>query len=67
MATLTILPQPTAQKIRIEVDKEQWERISASLGFFNKEFLESLERADREVAQGKAKRLRSLRDLRRRA
>jgi len=65
MATLTIEQKPSSQKIRIEIDRVQFERLASSLGLFNKEFLESLEHAEREIAQRKTKPLRSLRDLRR--
>lgn len=64
-ATLTISPPSSSKKLRIEIDVEQWERIASSLGLFRKEFLESLDRAEREIAQGKGRRLKSLRDLRR--
>jgi len=66
MATLTIEQKPSPQKIRIEIDRVQFERLASSLGLFKKGFLESLERAEREMARGKTRPLRSLRDLRRR-
>lgn len=69
MATLniTIRPRQTrSRKLVVELDADRFERLAANLGLFNPAFLASLERAEREVAQGKARRLRSLRDLRRR-
>ncbi|MEK9166423.1 MAG: hypothetical protein AAB846_01685 [Patescibacteria group bacterium] len=65
MATLTIEQKPSSRKIKVEIDREQFERLASSSGLFNKAFLESLERAEKEVARGKIKHLRSLRDLRR--
>ena len=65
MATLTVEQKPSSRKIKVEIDRGQFERLASSLGLFDEKFLESLERAEREVAQGKIKPLRSLRDLRR--
>ena len=69
MATLNVTIRPRqlrSRKLIVELDADRFERLAANLGFFSKEFLASLERAEREVRQGKARRLRSLRDLRRR-
>lgn len=49
----------------VEIDRDRLERLAADLGFFRPEFLKSLERAEREVAQRKTRRLQSLRSLRR--
>ena len=60
--------KPTArhtQKVLVELDRIQFERLAANLGLFRKEFLESLDRAEKEITQGKIKQLRSLRSLRR--
>jgi hypothetical protein len=63
---LTIRPhQARSRKFIVELDADRFERLAAGLGLFNRQFLASLERAEREIAQGKARRLRSLRDLRR--
>ena len=66
--TLTIKPSTHThrgqKKISIEIDAAQFERMAANFGFFNTDFLESIGRAEREVAHGDIKRLRSLRDLR---
>lgn len=68
MASSTLIitsPSRRQKKIRIEIDAAQFERLVASLGLFNNEFLQSLNRAEREVAHGRIKKLRSLKDLRR--
>ena len=49
----------------MELDAERFERLAAGLGFFNFEFVASIDRAEEEIAQKKTKRLRSLKDLRR--
>lgn len=65
-STLTITsPAARQKKIRIEIDAAQFERLAASLGLFSCEFLQSLDRAECEVTQGRIKKLRSLKDLRR--
>lgn len=61
---LTInIPAKRSQKVRIEMDVEQFERLAADLGLFQKEFLESIARAENEIAAGETRRLRSLHDL----
>lgn len=64
MVTLTIGKKNASHKVKIEVNSEQFERLASSLGFFGTDFLNSLQRAEHEIAHGKLKHLRSLRDLR---
>jgi len=65
MSTLAIKIQPkTARRMLVEIDADKFERLAAGLGLFREEFLESLNRAEKEVAQGKLKRLKDLQDLR---
>ena len=65
--TITIRPSPSRTKrVLVELDAERFERLAADLGFLRKEFLESVERAEEDIARGKIRRLRSLHDLRRR-
>jgi len=64
--TLTIRPSTKRkEKIRVELDAERFERLAAGLGFFNAEFVASVDRAEGEIAERKTKRLRGLKDLRR--
>lgn len=68
MATLNVTIRPRQARSRtvtVELDADRFERLAADLGLFNRAFLASLERSEREVTLGKARRLRSLRDLRR--
>ncbi len=64
MATITLLDSPTAKKIRVEIDADKLERLAASLGFFNPDFVESLERAEKDYKAGRVRRVRSLKGLR---
>ena len=64
--TLTIRPIiKRREKIRVELDAERFERLAAGLGFFASDFVASVDRAEEEIAGKKAKRLRSLKNLRR--
>ena len=69
MNALILTIQPTIikrkEKIRVELDAERFERLAAGLGFFSSAFVASVDRAEEEIAEGKTKRLRSLKDLRR--
>ena len=52
------------KKTIIEFDADKFERLAAAFGFFNPEFLKSLDRPEKDIKAGRAKRLRSLKDLR---
>jgi hypothetical protein len=62
--TITVERKPKSQRVIVEIDAEKLERLSATLGLFNQDLLKSLSRSERDIALGKTKRLRSLRDLR---
>ena len=64
MATLTIEKKPRSDKYLVEIDTQDWERISRDLKMYNPKFLKSIEQSEREIILGKTRRLRSLRDLR---
>jgi len=66
MATITIERKPKSKRIIVEIDADKLERLAASLGLFSSSFLDSMSRSEEEIALGKTKRLRKLRDLRRR-
>ncbi len=68
MATLNVTIRPRqirSRKLIVELDADRFERLAAGLGLFSREFLASIERAEREITLGKARRLHSLRNLRR--
>ena len=66
MATITVVRKPKSKRIIVEIDADKLERLAASLGLFSSSFLDSISRSEREIALGKTKRLRNLRELRRR-
>ena len=63
--TLTVktVPRRGEQKVLVELDAERFERLAAGLGFFRSEFVVSIDRAEREITEGKIKRLRGLKYL----
>ena len=50
-------------KFLIELDAEKFERLAAGFGFFNPDFLESLNRAEKNYSTGKIKKIGSLKEL----
>jgi hypothetical protein len=65
MATITVERKPKSKRIIVEIDADKLERLAASLGLFSSSFLDSMARSEKEIALGKTKRLRNLRELRR--
>lgn len=66
MNTLNITIKPLAarpKKIQIEMDVSRFERMAMTLGFFNQEFLESLDRAESDYKAGRVKKIKSLKSL----
>jgi len=66
MAANTVGRKPHSRRIVVEIDADKLERLAASLGLLSPSFLDSISRSEEEIALGKTKRLRSLRELRRR-
>ena len=67
MTSLTITIKPRInhpRKILVEMDVEKFERLAASLGLFNPEFLKSLERAEKDYKTGRVKKIKALKELR---
>lgn len=64
MATITLATKPKSKRIIVEIDADGLERLAASLGLLSRSFLDSISRSEEEIALGKTKRLRSLRELR---
>lgn len=57
--------KPKSKRTVLEIDAEKLQRLAASLGLFSSSFLESVSRSEKEIALGKTRRPRSLRELRR--
>ncbi len=52
------------KKILIEMDANRFERLAANLGFFNSDFLKSLDRAEKDYKTRRIKKIESLKELR---
>ena len=64
---LTLVPRSRLRgrrTLRIELDADKLERLAGSVGLFNPDFLESLERAEADVRAGRVRRISSLKKLR---
>jgi len=61
---ITIRPQINHRKFLIEMDVEKFEKLAALLGFFNSEFLKSIDQAEKNWKEGKVKKIKSLKELR---
>ncbi len=56
--------QGTARDVLVKINADQFERLAATFGFFNPEFLKSLQRAEKDIKQGRTRKIKSLKDLR---
>ena len=62
---ITIKSKPNrARKILVEIDADKLERLAASLGFFNPQFLQSLDKAEKDYKVGRFKKIKYLKELR---
>ncbi|HEY4483141.1 MAG: hypothetical protein A3I39_02635 [Candidatus Yanofskybacteria bacterium RIFCSPLOWO2_02_FULL_47_9b] len=61
---ITIKPSVRKGKFVVEMDANRLEKLASMFGMYNPDFLDSLERAERDVKAGRVYKLRSLRDLR---
>lgn len=64
MLTIKIQRHKKQKKIFIELDADKFERIAGDLGLFNKDFLESMDRSERDYKSGRIREVASLKELR---
>ena len=65
MASIQLnLKSSNDSKLLIELDANKFERLLADFGYFNDDFLKSVDQAEKEVKSGKTKKLRSLKSVR---
>jgi hypothetical protein len=65
MSSLELTIKKRNHRVLIEMDADQFEKLAANFGFFSKEFLSSLERAEKDVKAGRIRKVQSLKQLRR--
>lgn len=65
MANPTItIEKSSSSKFHIEIDINRFERLADALGLYNPEFLESLERSEKDYREGRCRKISSLKELR---
>ena len=52
------------RKVLVEIDANRLERLAANLGFFGQDFLNSLDKAEKDYSAGRTRKVRSLKNLR---
>ena len=52
------------KKILIEMDATKFEKLASNFGFFNPDFVKSLDNAEKDYKAGRTKKIKSLRELR---
>jgi hypothetical protein len=65
MSSLELTIKKRNHRVLVEMDADQFEKLAANFGFFSKEFLSSLERAEKDVKAGRIRKVQSLKQLRR--
>ncbi len=66
MASLELTIKKRNHRVLIEMDADRFEKLAADFGFFSKDFLRSLEQAEKDVKAGRVRKIQSLKDLRQR-
>ena len=64
MSTLELTITKRKNRVLVEMDAARFEKLAADFGFFSKDFLRSLVRAEKDVKAGRVRRIKSLRELR---
>ena len=65
MSSLELTIKKRNHHVLVEMDADRFEKLAADFGFFSKEFLKSLERAEKDVKAGRIRKIQSLKHLRR--
>ena len=65
MSSLELTIKKRNHRVLVEMDADQFEKLAANFGFFSKEFLSSLERAEKDVKAGRIRKVQSLKQIRR--
>ena len=61
--TITQKKKAGKSTFMVEFDADRFERVAAALGMFSDEFLESVDRAEKDIKAGRVHKLNSLKDL----
>ena len=67
MSTLAVTLHQSASsratRATVEVDLEKMRQLADTLGFYHPQFLEDIEQAEKEITQGKTRRIHSSQDI----
>ncbi len=65
MASLEFtIKQKSPKKVTVEFDADKFEKLAALFGMFNPEFLKELEESEKDFKEGRFRKIKSLKDLR---
>ena len=64
MLSVAVKKQNKGRKILIEMDAKRLEKLASLFGFFNPEFIKSLQRAEKDFKSKRIKKVSSLSQLR---
>ncbi len=64
MADVDIQVSSAKKEYVVTLDANRFERLAATFGFFNPDFLKSLNQAERDIKKGKVREISSLKELR---
>jgi len=64
MSSIEVTIKKRNNRVLVEMDADRFEKLAANFGFFSKEFLNSLERAEKDVKAGRIRKVQSLKQLR---
>lgn len=56
--------QKSPKKVTIEFDADKFEKLAALFGLFNPEFLKELDESEKDYKEGRFRKIKSLKDLR---
>ncbi|OGY99809.1 MAG: hypothetical protein A2945_02325 [Candidatus Liptonbacteria bacterium RIFCSPLOWO2_01_FULL_52_25] len=60
---LTVKQKLKGRRVTVEMDADRLERLAASFGFLNPDFIGSLNRAEKDYEAGRYRKIHSLRDV----
>jgi len=64
MASLTVkVKDKSSNKLLLELNSNNFERLLADFGFFSSDFLKSIDKAEKDYKTGKVKKIKSLQEL----
>ena len=63
MSSLELTIKKRNHRVVVEMDADRFEKLAADFGFFSKDFLKSLERAEKDAKAGRTRKVQSLKEL----